>query len=213
MSLSCPFSLVLHLGISSLSQNLGGGREDSPFSATHHRNPKPGCGLSPSQPTPNFAPQEMPSPRPVSMLLPTPSFEVGEEGGVPKVPNYNSQSPPGPGRGGTSWFSPTLAVSPCIPGSPPPCRTPPGERLPASTHPAITLTKEVSGCTLFSEPKPLTPSPGFSLPKERGQCLPGALPGLLPSLPPSAPSCVQQTLCSGGDVLCLHCRALATDGY
>ena len=211
MSLSCPFSLVLHLGISSLSQNLGGGREDSPFSATHHRNPKPGCGLSPSQPTPNLAPQEMPSPRPVSMLLPTPSFEVGE-GGSPKSAKLQLPEPSWPQEGRDFLVQPHLSrvslhswVSPALP-------RPPGERLPASTHPAITLTKGVSGCTLFSEPKPLTPSPGFSLPKERGQCLPGAFPGL-PSLPHLPPPLSNRTLCGGGDVLCLRCPALAPDDY
>lgn len=103
----CGLRVLLKLDVSQLpiqlsppswcllqSQKLRGEREDSPFSATHHRNPKPRCGPSPSQPTPNFAPQEMPSLCPVSGHLPTPGFEVG---GVPKMPNYNLQSPPAPG--------------------------------------------------------------------------------------------------------------------
>lgn len=86
-------------------------------------------------------------------------------GGVPKVPNYNSQSPPGPRRGGTSWFSPTLADSPCIPVS-----SLPGQRLPASTHPAITpLPKrcQVVHCFQSQHPTPYSQSWLFSSQGER----------------------------------------------
>lgn len=133
-------------------------------------------------------------------------------GGSPKSAKLQLPEPSWPQEGRDFLVQPHLSrvslhswVSPALP-------RPPGERLPASTHPAITLTKGVSGCTLFSEPKPLTPSPGFSLPKERGQCLPGAFPGL-PSLPHLPPPLSNRTLCGGGDVLCLRCPALAPDDY
>lgn len=150
------------------------------FSATHHRNPKPRCGPSPSQPTPNFAPQEMPSLCPVSGHLPTPGFEVE----VQKCQTTTPRVLLAPG-GRTSWFSPTLADSPCIPVCLPSqvrgCQPAHTQRL----HP------DQKGVRLYivfrANSPPLTPSPGFSLPKERGQCLTG-FPGLLPSLPSSAPS-------------------------
>lgn len=156
-----------------------GEREDSPFSATHHRNPKPRCGASP---LPILHPRKCPAYAQCQGIYPHQALRWG---GVPKMPNYNSQSPPGPGRGGTSWFSPTLADSPCIPVS-----SLPGERLPASN--TQRLHPDQKGVRLYivsrANTPPLTPSPGFSLPKERGQCLTGTFPGLLPSLPSSAPS-------------------------
>ena len=195
-----------------------GEREDSPFSATHHRNPKPRCGPSPSEPTPNFAPQGMPSPRPVSVHLPTWGFEVG--GGVPKVPNYNSQSPPGPRRGGTSWFSPNLADSPCIPVS-----SLPGQRLPASTHPAITpLPKrcQVVHCFQSQHLTPYSQSWLFSSQGERTvpprdfprtPSFSAIICPLLKKVCLDLAALSNRTFCSDRDVLYLHCPTLATDDH
>lgn len=93
--------------------------------------PNPDVAPALASPLPILHPRKCPAYAQCQGIYPHPALRWG--GGVPKMPNYNSQSPPGPRRGGTSWFSPTLADSPCIPVS-----SLPGERLPASTHPAIT---------------------------------------------------------------------------
>lgn len=127
-----------------------GEREDSPFSTTHHRNPKPRCGPSPSQPTPNFAPQEMPSSHPVSVHLPTSGFEVGWGWGGPKSAKLQLPESSWPQEGRDFLVQPHLSrfsLHSCV-------FSPRSEAASQYTPSDYTLTKEVSGCTLFSEPTP-----------------------------------------------------------
>lgn len=151
----------------------------------------------------------MPSPSPASALLPLSSFE-----GIPEVPNYNSQSAPGLERQRTSWFSPSVdfPLHSCILPS---RREAASQRAPRD----YTLTKEVSGCTLFPEPTlpPLFPALAFLFlgiedngPWGLSQDPSSVICPFLQEVCPDLAALPNRTFCNDGDVLYLSCPTLAT---
>lgn len=134
IQLSLPWHLL------SISEFKHGRREDSLPPAIPCRNPKPGCAPRPDQPHPHNS---------TAPKMPRPSVNASIPVKLQGVSNYNSQSPLGPRRGRTSWLSPALGNSPGIPVSSLPGVTP-SQHTPRD----YTLSKEVSGCTLFPEPIP-----------------------------------------------------------